>query len=235
MNKSPRMDDMDILLYAAMPYVKKREVEIYNSADLSEGLSQAATKKICRRLKREKKYILHHEVFNPVYDSFKRIAVIALIIMSVGFGCVISVEAVRETLWNTIVEWYENSIFFSYINNNTVTVPDEILEYKEPVLDNSFYRYEGRKSRYNYVVEYEKTDTLIVYEQSLLSDYEILLSNNDTVMNMIEINGYEGVVTSFETQGVHTTTIIWNDNVYTYKLVGNVPFDELFSIAKTIQ
>lgn len=235
MNKSSKMDDIDILLYAAMPYVKKKEVDIYNSVDLSETLSPAATKKINRRLKHEKKDITRRESYHPIYDSLKRVAIVVLLIMSVGFTFVISVEAVREAIWDTVVEWYENSIFFSYVNDGNVAVSSEIIEYKEPDLDDSYTRFERRKSKYNYVIEYEKNDTLIVYEQSLLSDYEILLSNNDTLMKAIKINGYEGITTSFETQGECSTTIIWNDNVYTYKLVGNIPLDKLTSIAEKVK
>lgn len=236
MTRTSKNDEMDLLLYSAMPYVELKELEEYEkAAEIPVILSKNDKKRILKRIKRAGEYRERHEAYRPAKETFKRVAVVALVVMSLCFTGAISIESVRVALWETIVEWYENSIFFAYVNGDDSGVPDEILEYKEPRLDESYSRYEGRKSEYSFVVEYEKNDTLIMYEQSLLKEYEILLSNNETIMEPIEINGYAGNAIVLKSYGECSTTIIWNDYVYTYKLVSNLSLNELLQIAENIE
>jgi len=155
--------------------------------------------------------------------------------MSLCFTGVMSVEAVRVTLWETIIEWYENSIFFAYVNGDESVVPDRILEYREPVLENEYERYELVKNEFSYALEYESDQFLVSYSQSLLKDYCVLLSNHDTEMTDITVNGYSGTMTVFETEGITNTTIIWHDNEYTYRISSDLSYDELLKVAESVQ
>ena len=236
MNKTSKIDEMDLLLYSAMPYVEHKEVGVYDkAADIPVTLSEKDKKRILKRIKRAGEYRERHEVYRPGLEMFKRVAVIALVVMSLCFTGVMSVEAVRVTLWETIVEWYENSIFFAYVNGDESVVPDRILEYREPVLGDEYERYEIGRNEFSYVIEYESDQFLITYNQNLLSDYSIVLSNHDTRMTDITVNGYSGAMTVFETEGVTQITIIWHDNEYAYRMSGNLGYDELLKVAESVQ
>lgn len=236
MNRTSKIDEMDLLLYSATPYVEHKEVEVYNkAADIPVTLSAKDKKRILKRIKREGEYQEHHEVYHPRLEKVKRVAIIALVVMSICFTGVMSVEAVRVALWKTIVEWYENSIYFGYANGDDSDVPDKILEYREPVLGKEYERYEGIKNEYSYTLEYESDQFLISYSQSLLEDYSVMLSNHETKMIDITVNGYPGIMTVFETEGVTNTTIIWHDDEYVYRMSSNLSYGELLKVAESVR
>lgn len=234
MNKLSKLDELDIMLYAAMPYIPSKELEIYNNADPNIKLSNKEKKKILRRVERERKYAEHHQKYRPAWEAMKRVAAVVLIIMSIGFISVLSVEAVRDAIWKVITEWYEDSIFFAYVPEDDIAVPTMILEYKEPIVGDEFERYEAVRNDYNFSVEYESATTLITYQQDLLSEYKVWLSNHDTEMNSIDVNGHSGKSTVYEINGTLYNTIIWNDGVYVYTINGNIEIELLIDYAETI-
>ena len=233
MNEAQKLDELDIQLYAIMPHVRSKDIDIYNSADPTK-ISERSSKKILRRIKREIKYIEAHEKYRPAVEGWKRAAAVVLIIMSVGFASVMTVEAARNAIWEAVTTWYKESIFFQYIGGDDTMVPDTLLEYKEPIVGDEYERYEGIKNELMYAIEYESDSALISYQQSPLNDYEVWLSNHETEASIVDINGYEGEATSYVINGVEYNTIIWNDGRYAYMMSGNLSIDELGNIAKTI-
>lgn len=235
MNNRSKMDDMDLLLYAAMPYTGKKEIEEYSSIDPSVELSTKADKRIYKRLNREMQYHERHEIYHPVRDALKRVAVIVLIIMSIGFMSAVSIEAVRNEIFNVVIEWFEKSLSISIENENSDKVPDRILEYKEPELSDDYERFEIQKNDFGYLVEYENGISLISFRQKIYDNYDFKVSNENTIVEDIQVNGYEGIKTVFTTEEITTTTIIWKDDEYAYSLSSNIPYDDLIKIAESIK
>ena len=142
MNRTSKIDEMDRLLYSAMSYVEHKEIEEYEKAvDIPVILSEKDKKRILRRIKRAGGYREKHKVYHPVWKILKRVAVVVLVILSLGFAGAVSIEAVRATIWETIVEWYEEKIHFAYVNVGDAAVPKRILEYKEPALGDEYKRW----------------------------------------------------------------------------------------------
>lgn len=224
----PMQNDMfDALLYAAAPYAGQHELEEYASADLDMQLSTRAKRRIARRARRGPM---------PVLRYVKRAAMIALVVMSLGFASMLSIEAVREALWNAIVEWYEESIAVAFVSKEVVSVPIEILEYREPRgLGEEFVRYEVRKNNNSLKVEYESATVLITYRQGLLEGFDTLLSNEKTVISDITVKNCPGLTTSTITEIGQQVTVVWHDNEYTYVISGNVALDVLLKMAESVQ
>lgn len=232
---SKERDMMDVLLYAAAPLSIQKELDEYNNADPDITLSPKAKKQIMRRLKREIKYHERHKTYRPAVEWLKRAAVIVLVVMSVGFAGIISVEASRDSLYDFIVEWYENSIFFKYTFDDD-GIPSEILDYREPTVD-GFARYEVSKSQYRYNLEFERDGTVITYHQNPLSHYAFKLADNYSEIREVTVNGCEGVVTTYVSGGELHMMIMWHDGEYLYRLSGcadDVDEALLMSIAETI-
>ena len=234
MNKSSHLDDLDVMLYAAMPYTKNKELDIYNNADPEIRLSDKDKQKIYRRVNRERNYAERHKQYRPGLEAIKRVAVVVLVVMAIGFASLLSVEAVRDAIWQVITQWYKESIFFTYVTDDDIDVPTEILEYKEPLIGEEFKRYEGIKNKYDFSVEYEKDDVLITYQQNLLDKYEVMLSNHDTVMSAVNVNGHDGQTTTYMISETEYKTILWNDGVYAYTISGNIDIDSLITYAESI-
>lgn len=139
MNKVPQVDMLDALLYAAAPYAGQKELEEYSSADPTLRLSDRAKRRIVRRAKQGP---------SPVWQYAKRVAMIALVVMAVGFGAVLSIDAVRNALVDAIVDWYERYIAVVFVHEEEASAPTEIMEYREPRgLGDEFVRREVRKNQ----------------------------------------------------------------------------------------
>ncbi len=230
MKRSLYKDEMDLLLYAAMPYVISETEESIPNAP--SALSEKEKHQILRNIRRAGTH--NGRQYRTWKECLKYTAVIVLIVLSLGFVSTMSIEAVRVAVWETIVEWYEEKIYFAYQNVGDTDIPDRILEYKEPVLA-GWIRYEAGKTEYNLAVEYEREGDLITYTQNLLDDYDVFLSNHNTEMKDIVVNGYPGIVSVFTTEGVTVTTIIWHDNEYVYKMSSDLSYEELLKRAESIK
>lgn len=235
MNNIMKPDSMDLMLYAAMPFVKNKELDEYNAAESSEDIPSSFKKKLLRCIKRERNYNERHEIYRPALETCKRVAIVVLIIFSVGFAGAMSVEAVRNEIYNAVVEWFEKSLSISFKDDNTKTELNEILEYREPQLGDDYSRYEIQKNEYRYMVEYENESVLVTYCQSISEDYSILRSNENTIAEDIEVSGYPGLMTTYLVNGITTTTILWQDDEYTYSLSSNLPHDDLLKISNSIE
>ena len=227
-------DMLDSLLYASAAKAGKNETEEYKNADPELTLSPSSQKKIRKRLEREKKYIAHHESYRPAHEMMKRAAAVVLVVMAVGFAGVISVEAVRLTLWESVVEWYEDNIRILYVKDDSAKCVNEIRDYKEPHPEGDYNKYELSKNGYRYSLEYEIGSASVSYRQYLLSNHAGKMSDNHTVLKQITVNGNDGYITEYEENGVTFTMLTWNDGVYVYLLSGVLSADELASLAETV-
>lgn len=234
MNNASKMDNMDLLLYAAMPHTGRKEIDEYNSIDPAVQLSSRADRRIYKRLRREIQYHERHAIYHPVREMLKRIAVIVLIITSIGFMSAVSIEAVRNEIFNAVIEWFEKSLSISFENENSEKVPDRILEYKELELSDDYERFEIRRNEFDYLVEYENSTSLISFRQKIYNNHDLNVSNENTIVEDIQVNGYDGIKTVFIIEGITTTTIVWKDDEYTYSLSSNLSYDDLIKIAESI-
>lgn len=233
MSESRNPDNMDILLYAAAPYAGKNELGEFEKADESE-LSPKAEKRIFKKIQRRIDYYEKHEKFHPVFETLKRVAVIVLAVMSISFVSALSIEAVRSDIYNAVIQWFDKKLGISFDDIPT-DAPDRILDYKEPVLPEGYERFELGKDEFGFSVEYENGDSLITYWQRPLSGYGSFLSNERTDVEDVNVIGYDGIKTVFESHGVTITTIIWKDNEYAYMLSSDLSYEELLRIAESIE
>ncbi|MBE6657544.1 MAG: DUF4367 domain-containing protein [Ruminococcaceae bacterium] len=238
MNNPVKTDKMDILLYAAMAAADSSDfASVLSASDIPQmQLSPRADRRIWKRLNRETDRAGAQTRSHPVKELLKCAALIFLIITSVGFTCMMGVEAVRSAVWEFLTQWYETKIAVQITTEHDIPLLTEILEYKEPVVDSDFKRKEILKNATGYVIEYENTTEMIIYKQRVLDDYNTLLSNENTDMYEIEINQYDGIYTIFETHSVTVITILWHDGQYAYSISGNnLNLETLLSIAQSVQ
>ena len=135
MNKAVPMDNMDILLYAALSSASNDELDSdqWGSCDESMTLSRKADRRIWKKLNGVMRYDERHRSFHPVREALKRVAMIVLITATVGFTCLMSVDAIRNAVWEFLIQWYETKISVQITTERDVPLLTEIQEYKEPV------------------------------------------------------------------------------------------------------
>ena len=112
MNNSVPMDHMDLLLYAAMDMADSDDLisELWEAPDESVCLSRKADRRIWKTLCRIRENREKQQPFHPVRETLKRVAMIVLITATVGFTCLMSIDAIREAVWKFFTQWNEKSI-----------------------------------------------------------------------------------------------------------------------------
>lgn len=229
-----KYDSIDLLLYAGASYAGEKEAEWFNDADPNITLSEKADKRIYRKLKRRIAYDEKRENYSPILESVKRVAVIVLAILSISFVGALSIEAVRVDIYNAIIEWFDKSYLISFEDESELAA-ERILEYKEPKLPKKYSRYEIKKDDLQYCVEYENESALVTYCQRLLQNYSSYRSNENTLVEDIQVNGNAGVKAVYTVERTTTTSITWHDSTYVYSLSSSLPYEELLKIAETIK
>lgn len=243
MDKTAKFDILEAMLYTAAPLAGQKELDEYKSSPAAE-FSEKAQNKIYKKLCKEQKYYSKHENYSPVRESFKRAAIVILAVMSISFTCVLSIDAAREAIWNAIIEWSEQFFCFKYCDEpdepdaiDETALPEpptEILEFKEPVVDEKFERNEIQKTAQAYGLEYKFSDKIISYNQQVISNYDMIISNLGTELTNIKVKNYMGIRCE-ETIGIEKYySILWKDESYAYIIIGNIEYSELMLIAESL-
>jgi len=239
-SKMSKIDVYDSLFYAAAPLAGRKELDEYYAADSNVTLSEKAKRRILHQLKQQRKYIEKHERYRPAGEYIKRIAVAVLVILSLGFVSCMSIESVRNAVWEFLFELKEKSVHVWVDNTeNETEYLLQISEYKEPrVQGPEWTRYDGLKDQFQYSIEYECPGYAISYCQSLLDDFSMYHSNHKFSMEPAVIQGYSGYkfTNNYGKDGeIVYTRYIWNDGYYVYNISSNLPADELLIIAESIE
>ncbi len=234
MNSYYKTDAMDLQLYAVMPQLHNKDADIYDAV-LPVDLTAKDSKHLMRKLVRRIRYTEQHEIYSPVWEFCKRTAAVVLMVMSIGFASVMSIEAVRDAVWKTVTTWYEERIHIQYVTDHDTDAPATIENYKKPVISDQYIEKEIIRSMFNYHLNYLRDGEKIIYQQGTLVYYDTWLSNHDTEMHKIEIQQYQGYVTESYIDNALCRIMIWHDGSYAYMLYGNVEIPELLYVAETIQ
>lgn len=239
MRKCCMPDDLDLCLYVAAPYAGSHEMEEFEEAHHSADSAQSAVskrreKRMFRKIQRSIRYAENHANYHPVWEMAKRVSVIVLLILSVSFFGALQVEAVRQEIYHAVVEWFDEKLGIQFASV-AEDVPTQILDYKEPMMDTTYTQYVIRKDTTGFLVEYENADSLVTYTQKPRNDYASLLSNADTQVEDIEVQGRFGIKVTYTIEETTMTNIIWKDEQYAYSVSGNLTYAELFVIAESVQ
>ena len=114
-------DNLDrVLRLLMMDATKDKDYALYESLDVSDVQFDGYYRK--------RNAIFRRARLRPIGAACKkilpRVAVVLLAIMSAGFIGIMSISSLREAVWNTIVEWYDDHFTIRYevpVNNETET------------------------------------------------------------------------------------------------------------------
>ena len=105
----------DYFIKLALLDCGKKDVKMFDEIDDSQiVLSERLNRKIKKLISQKAR----EQSFANTKRVFVRIAIVAMLIMSLMFAALISVTAIREAIWKAIVEWHENYIVVRYESSN---------------------------------------------------------------------------------------------------------------------
>jgi hypothetical protein len=175
-------------------------------------------------------------------------ALVALLCMSIAFTACMFVPVIREVVWNTIVEWYEDHIEVSFSDTEMETeAPTEPPEDEIPTsieqtarltyLPEGYVVGSENLSKSQYYVDYyvPSGEWKLAFYQGIIDGSNSFMDNESSNIVYLKVNDYGAVLTEYE--GEQTVySLVWQDTQYRYTLYGY--FDsvtEMIKIAEGIK
>lgn len=241
--KDERFDKLDVLIGLSMKDYADEDTEQCMNADVS---AVTFSDDYYRRKKRVINRYVVRQNLAAARKVASKVAIVVLCLLSAAFITVMSVSALRNALWNTIIEWYDEYLVVRFEpndkndgptqsdNSDNNRVPTKIEKFKKPQ-----YIPEGveeeivAQSVVMNVIDYYKGDELqYTFKQQLLKARDEIINNENSTVTEIMINGRSGM--SFESSESEELIIVWDDGEYMYLLSSYLDIEESLKIAESV-
>lgn len=217
----------DDFLYANMPQTEKAMLSNIPPEDKLHH-------KFSRRFNRKMAALLKHERRTPTMRVFvrqmKTAAAVFVIVLSMAFGTVMSVEAYRIRFFEFVtIVWEELT---SIVIGSEENADHDVLIPVDPTyIPQGFEVVDRQSDQYENTIRYLHEDGVeILYSQQLTTQSEFIFDTKDIEPNRIMIGSQE--VYTLLNKG--TTQLYWNDNFNFYHLISRSNESELLKMAESI-
>ena len=252
-------DRLDYLIGLAMLDYAADEVAEFDAIDdTGVTIDESLDKRIYRLIGKKERELKARKIRKISF----RVAVAAMLVMSVMLLSMLLISGVREAIWNAIVKWYDDYLAVVFVSDETdmsaqmgeqksdekvngqtpgseeindvqAALPTQILEYRKPRVLDVYGEVELEKHVSYYTVDYYiGEDWIFVYWQNLYDKEEQIFDNMETEVKKVSIGIHGGVVLTKE-EGQNTIT--WTDGEYLYTITGYLTESQLIEIAKTVE
>ena len=227
-----RNDKLDALIMLSGDVLIAKNAKLYRDTDTS---SITRPKALDRRVQRKINKEHRKQEFGTFYKYGRRIAAALLIACTVSFAAIMSVEAVRTALWNTLIEFFDDYISVMYVADPpTNSFIEKIAE--PDITINNLDKEVLLESDSMYWAVYRKDGVKIfTYTQNILDESETWIDNENSVVEDVQVNGYPALLIFRIDE--KTYFLNWSDGIYSYELdsySSNISKEELLTIAETI-
>ena len=226
-------DKLDALIIMSGDVLIKKNYELYQNTDVSGVIRpKSLDRRVMRNINREKRKKEH----GNLYKYLRRCAVLILVVCTVSFAVMMSVEAVRSAVWNAIIEFFDDYLSISYVMDSEV--PGKIEQKSEPEIGRPEWEKQVVADNNSmYVVVYrENGEKIITYMQRVIDENNTWFDNENTEIQNIKI-GEMSAVLMFRTD-MQTYSLSWSDGRYEYSLESHsseITKEDLISFAKTLR
>ena len=254
-------EKFDYLIRLALLDCGEKDAEMFRTIDTSNTVvSPRLRNKINRLIKRKAR----ESAVKKTKLILSRIAIAAMLVLSIIFATMMSISAIRDAIWRTIVEWYDNYISIRYespeddgkdnaaIGDSTnqtdvngeattdqtavVSPPTEILEVRKPT-----YLPEGVvadvvvSAKSMVTTDYYLEDELMCsFNQYILKPNDKYYDNKTAVVKDILVKENKAIVVTYEQ--TPEVYLIWNDGEYSYVLVSiTASLEDMVRIAESVK
>ena len=208
--KNDQLDAMILLSAHVLAERNEAELMSVNTSDVS--IPGSVERRITHMINKERR----RSEYGAVYKTAKEVAAVVLIVCSTAFIFAMSVDAVREALWSTIVKWYEDYISVAYVVEDTP--PLFIETKKEPTaIPEDWTREVKVDSQSMYCIKYSlDSEYIMSFRQKALDENEDFIDNENSTVENIKIHGFDGILITLLDKGF--TYLCWNDGCYSYTI-----------------
>jgi len=219
----------EAFLYEYMPGAE----QYYLSAiPEEEALSHEFSRGFLHRMRR----LIREERRTPVMRDFvkysRRAAVVLVLLLTLTFTTVVSVDALRTRFFEVVTRVYHEITRLHFFEEKTPLEEETAFVAKVPTyVPAGFSMIASGESAINYYAVYENAESMqIIYQQDLAENLGMGLDTEDTSMEKIYIGVYEGRYFSNKEE---QQLILFGES-YVYHLMGPVSKEELVKMAESI-
>ena len=211
-------DKLDALIMLSAHVLAEKNISEFDAVDISDiEIPKALDKKISRMIARE----WRRQEYGFVYAFARRSAAVILVLCTMAFVFAMSIEAVRESLWNAIFGWYDEYFSVQFVPDNTSEAPPTLIEEKrEPTVPDDWEKEVLLDNGFTYYVLYSHNgEETVEYTQDILDNSGVKYDNGATVIEETTVNGHEGYWLDLTDKS--TLILIWQDGSYSYDIMCN--------------
>lgn len=217
----------DKFLYAYIPQIEQKKLEqIPPESKLNHQFS--------KHFKRKMKILLKYERRTPTMRQLihwvKNAAAILLIIISLTFGTVLSVEAYRVRFFEFVTNVWEE-LTSVVIKSDDNSYNDTLMPITPAYIPNGYDIFEQSNNKYeNIIIFTNDTGTEIYYAQELLTQSEFIIDSENTEIESFFIDSQE----IYLIVNKNTTQLYWHDNSSIFSIISSLDKTELIKMCESI-
>lgn len=217
----------DDFLYAKMPQTEKAMLSYIPPEDeLHHKFSRRFNRKMAALLKYERRT----PTMRMIVRQMKIAAAVFVIVLSMAFGTVMSVEAYRIRFFEIVTTVWEE-LTSIVIGSEENAGHDTLTPIAPTYVPKGFEIIDQQSDKYENTIRYlHENGVEILYSQHLTTQSEFILDTEDVEPNMIIIGSQEVYI--LFNKG--TTQLYWNDNFNFYHLISRCNESELLKMAESI-
>jgi len=179
-------------------------------------------------------------VMKKVYYYGKKIAACIMIIITIGFGALMTVDAVQQAVINTIIEWYDDHNAYTFKNTSGRESDDILADSHAQIPDyipEGFELTDSNVNTQNSIYFYSNVvGKTIVFRSSIITDeHTTFIDNEHTDYEEIEINGKNTYLFIGEDNNDNSVSLIWIDGNIIYSVDSWIGVSEAIKIAKSVK
>ena len=236
-----KTDKLDILLSLQPEVLSSKTHALWDSLDDSNVELSASF------YKRQKKIIHYYKRLPRIEKTRKilsRCAIFLLCLFSAVFLMIISVSALRNTVWETVVEWYDTYIAVHFESTEPIDPSDQSQTYNtaptyiETVRCPTWFPGETEQeivlqNMGAVLIDYYQGDEWVCSFSQWVLDASHELDAEGEVRTVYLKNGHEAVIAI--DSNAEQLSILWNDGEYTYLLNTVYDPEEAVKMAESVQ
>lgn len=182
----------------------------------------AKMRRICARSDRRDR-------MKPVLQTARRVAIAAMVAIAILFGTLMTNTAVRATIVEVIVEWYEQFTRFVGISSEEEAKHIEARSWSPAYLPEGYMevsRFESDST----IVEYEDHDGNLLLLRYTVEINDLTVDNEETIYSTIEVDEITYYLSEAASEA-KPNVLVWFEAGYRLNLSGHLDVDTLLSVA----
>lgn len=160
----------------------------------------------------------------------KRVAIIILAILITLTATTFGVEAIRKSVIEFITETFEKFTKISVQNDESDSYA-VLVKTSPQYIPEGYVSEEEISSETVYRIVYNSGDSTIDYRQRMNFSTFYNIDTEDIEYEKIIVNSFDGI--KYVKNGINS--VVFADETYMYTINGQVPFDELIKMARSIK